>query len=160
MEHQCWSTNASISIIKKIYGAPMPIHPGTLIPSWTVHQSPHCRAIASATFGNVLDLYFPLLAWTNCLISTACASAINGGRFFVQYSVFFEYGSPNQNGWMKHDGWGRLARAIGIGFSTATKGAFAFKHLKKNSRACIIFSSRSGSITPPLTSCTLDTLHR
>ena len=45
---------------------------------------------------------------------------MSGGKFFSQYSVFFVYFTPNQDGWMKVVGFGNFALAIGKGFSTAT----------------------------------------
>ena len=95
--------------------------------------------MAWANCGNVRERYFPRLAWTNTLGLGWISSGMMGGRFRSQYRVFLVYLTPNQDGWTKHDGRGNCARAIGSGFSTATYGALALRHLKKNARAWSIF---------------------
>ena len=111
-------------------------------------KSPHWRAMASATWGNVLLRYLPRLARTNSRGFGYSISGINGGSPLSQYRVFLVYFTPNQLGWMKQSGRGSPARAIGIGFSTATKSALALRQLRKNSAASCIFRNRSWFKTP------------
>lgn len=79
----------------------------------------HCRAMARANSGNVLERYLPRELRTNSFGLGYSTSATNGGRFLVQYSVFLVYLTPNHDGHAKKVGGGNCARAIGSGFSTA-----------------------------------------
>lgn len=103
-------------------------------------KSPHCLAIAPATWGNVRLRYFPRELRTNSFGEACSMVGIIGGRLRSQYNVFFVYFTPNQDGSINVVGGGNLAILIGIGFSTATNLAHALRHLKKKILACCIFS--------------------
>lgn len=67
----------------------------------------HCRAIARANSGNVLERYLPRELRTNSFGFGYSISATSGGRFLVQYSVFFVYLTPNHDGHAKKVGGGK-----------------------------------------------------
>lgn len=127
-------------------------------------NSDHCFAMAMAISGNVLERYFPRELRTYSFGFGYCISGINGGRFLTQYNVFLVYLTPNHDGSAKKSGDGRFARLIGIGFSTATYGAFALRQRLKNFAPAIILAHLSLLMNVPsgvcLTNCTLDTLQR
>ena len=78
----------------------------------------------------------------------------------LSYTTFNQKILPNQNGWAKQSGCGNSAIAIGRGFSTATNGALALRHFRKNRRASFIFSYRHLLTSPLILMCTEPTLHK